>query len=238
MVQGLSEALGHVVSLALPILIKTVPWVFRKLWKSKIAVVRPVSCEDPIKVINSVAYGMYRFEVYNKRRATRYNKYSLPLFTTCSKARATVSPPTWGKIDSKGTLILELDNIKREQTVTIVVDVECPQEISELISITTEPKGILSRTNPSCDVRVFNRRDWPVIGVPLVVQAKIPKDHTCTVSRVISSPPSVTQLTSDTVDIRSSKLGRGEEVSWSTDIGPRKHQNFKVALIPEQQAAS
>ena len=236
--QDLSDALGSTVSLALPILVETVPWIFRKLRQSKIAEIRPVPCDEPIKVIKSVAYGMYRFEVYNKRRATRHDKYSLPLFTSCRKARATVSPPTWGKVDSKGTLILELDNISREQTVTIVVDVECPQDINELISITMEPEGILSRTNPSCDVEVFNRRDWPVIGVPVVVQAKIPRNCPCTVSRVVSSPPSLTPLHPDIVDIRSSRLRKVEEISWPTDLGPREHQKFKVTLQPAQQGAS
>ena len=232
--QELSDALSSAISLAVPVLEKTVPWILRKLRKSKIADIRPVHCDEPIKVINSVAYGIYRFEVHNKRRATWHNEYSLPLFTSCrKKARAIVSPPTWGYVDSKGTLILELDNIKREQTTTIIVDVECPLDMSEFITITMEPKVTLSRNDPSCEVEVFNRRDWPVKGVPVIVQAKIPTDYTYNVSRVTSAPPSLTPLPSGTVDLRSSELRRTTEISWFTDLKPREHQKFKVTLQPK-----
>lgn len=220
-----------ITTLLQPILVAGVNFLKKKLINSLVAEVTPItSPTSSIKISNSVAYGSYKFLVKNKRFAVWYDKYSIPFMSFFgSDPTYKITDPTYGFIDIKNILNLELDNIPRNQTVMIHVDTSCEVDPTEYITLNINPPNvILSETIPECMLEIINNQEFEILG--LNVELKASNDE-CKVEIIYIRDLGRTEsFPQEFIRISETELVNLNKVEFSIDLSPNEVKRFRARL--------
>jgi hypothetical protein len=217
-----------------PVLVKGVSDIVKKLFKRLVADVTPLPLKSNcIQICNGIAYGTFAFKIYNRRFARFYNKYSIPFLDFFRPNPSwRISNPRYGRINSKNCLILELDNIPRNQNVLIMVDTECKVDPSRYVRVRLDPPNVvLSSAVPECNVEIINTHDFPIFGFRPEISAEYSGECKFQVDILRQNPPGFDPLPSDFIEVKSDPIGPRKTVSWNVDISPHDSNRYRIRMI-------
>lgn len=222
-----------VVQTLIPVLVQQIPFIFRKGSKLFIADVKPLPQNDvPIRVCNGVAYGSFAFHVYNRRFAHFYGKYSIPFldyFRTDPKWA--VSNPRYGEIDAKNRLRLCLDNIPRNQTVTVIVDTECKVDPQQYLIIRITPQGeVLSESEREKTVELINSRDFSILGFKMRISARCTQAAIFEIRLIRRTPDPPVMIPAEFVNILTSGSSSEKIIEWEVDLNPGEIKRYRITM--------
>ena len=217
-----------------PILIASVNTLKKRILGSFVAeIIRVTPVTSSIRISNGVAYGSFVFLVKNKRLARWYDKYSIPFLDFFgSDAIWTISDPKYGKINSKNTLQLELDNIPRNQTVMIHVDTSCKVEPTKYIIMNIEPSGIILQENMSeCEVEIINNQDFSILGLNIEIDANFIYGNVDIL--YVKDIGILEKIPQEFIRIIDQEYPNMKKIVWEVDLSPREIKRFRVRLISQ-----